>query len=119
MAKDESRRRYKKRYYRNHKAEIIAKVKAAQRRNVETLRRLVRERKSRPCLDCGISYPYYVMDLDHRDGTVKVESVGNMVGKGRVKQFLVEIEKCDPVCANCHRERTYRRSTSNGPEKTT
>jgi hypothetical protein len=68
----------------------------------------VRQMKSRPCADCGIQYPYYVMDFDHREGEEKVFEMNRViyVTMGALKK---EIEKCDVVCSNCHRERTYRR----------
>jgi hypothetical protein len=69
---------------------------------------LVREAKSQPCADCGIRYPYYVMDFDHRDGASKQFAL-NSVHRKTKQAILREIEKCDVVCSNCHRERTYQR----------
>jgi hypothetical protein len=71
-------------------------------------RQLVLEAKSRPCADCGVQYPYYVMDFDHRDGRLKEFSL-NAVHRVTKRAILREIEKCDVVCSNCHRERTQRR----------
>ena len=63
--------------------------------------------KDVPCMDCGVKYPYYVMDLDHRDPSKKSGSINMVMNKGSWKNYLLEIEKCDVVCANCHRERTH------------
>ena len=71
-------------------------------------REMVLKAKSRPCADCGIQYPYYVMDFDHRDGASKRFSL-HSVHSVTKRAILSEIEKCDIVCANCHRERTHRR----------
>jgi hypothetical protein len=50
------------------------------------------------------------MELDHRDGTIKGAAVADLVSKGCTDaRLLEEVEKCDVVCANCHRMRTYRR----------
>lgn len=76
-------------------------------------RELIRRAKSRPCADCGVQYPYYVMDFDHRDGATKSFGL-NSVARMTVTQILREIEKCDVVCANCHRERTQRRLKASG-----
>lgn len=62
-------------------------------------------------MDCGISYPYYVMDFDHRNGEEKLEGVAALVNSGRRKAVFEEIEKCDLVCSNCHRERTHQRTS--------
>lgn len=69
--------------------------------------------KLAPCLDCGISYPPHVMDFDHVRG-VKLSSVANMLSRDATKKRAAdEIAKCELVCANCHRERTYRRREAN------
>lgn len=74
----------------------------------QKVRELVRATKDRPCADCGHRYPYYVMDFDHRDRALKSFDIGNANRVGRrPKAVQAEIEKCDVVCANCHRERTY------------
>ena len=66
----------------------------------------VMEQKSKPCVDCGIKYPYYVMDFDHVKGE-KVGNIGSM--KSSLLQAKLEIAKCEVVCSNCHRERTHIR----------
>lgn len=48
------------------------------------------------------------MDFDHRPGTEKVRNVAAMRGCS-LKRLLEEIKKCDLVCANCHRLRTFQR----------
>jgi hypothetical protein len=64
--------------------------------------------KDKPCMDCGISYPSYVMDFDHRDQSEKEFTIGTAAGKGiKIERLEEEIKKCDVVCSNCHRERTY------------
>lgn len=60
-------------------------------------------------MDCGKFYPYYVMDLDHREGEVKILSVSKMDTYSWEK-VKAELKKCDLVCANCHRIRTFNRA---------
>lgn len=65
--------------------------------------------KSKSCAECKISYPPYIMDFDHRPGEVKLFNLCQsylLYGKERI---LAEMAKCDLVCANCHRTRTYLR----------
>ena len=67
--------------------------------------------KSRPCEDCGIQYPWYVMQFDHVRGKKEFmlgKVVNFMVSMERV---LAEVAKCDVVCSNCHHARTYLRRT--------
>lgn len=86
------------------KAKVLRKLA----RRVEAKRQALRAAKSVPCMDCGGSFPFYVMDLDHVRG-IKKGGVGEMVMVNGVTlaDFLAEIAKCDPVCANCHRIRTH------------
>ncbi|MDQ3743355.1 MAG: hypothetical protein M3444_03130 [Acidobacteriota bacterium] len=48
------------------------------------------------------------MDFDHREGETKIFEM-NRVSYVSMRAIKQEIEKCDVVCANCHRERTYQR----------
>ncbi len=71
---------------------------------------LVHEAKSVPCVDCDYLFPIACMDLDHCYGE-KVDSVSTLAGdsKTTVEELEAEIAKCEPVCATCHRIRTYAR----------
>jgi hypothetical protein len=90
-----------RRWYDANKAAVVAK----KRRKRARLRQLIVEAKTVPCADCGRTYPPYVMDFDHRGE--KVTIVSKLPEHGSVAKLLAEIAKCDVVCANCHRERTF------------
>lgn len=62
-----------------------------------------------PCADCGRSFPICVMEFDHRDSTLKRALVPQLAGRVTIATLLEEIAKCDIVCTNCHRERSYLR----------
>jgi hypothetical protein len=64
------------------------------------------EAKSKPCKDCGGTFPPYVMEFDHARGN-KRACLNSL--KDKIKAFNIEMAKCDVVCANCHRIRTYLR----------
>ena len=87
------------------------KVKECQRRAAKKLydlkRKVVSDFKDRPCLDCGVTYPFYVMDLDHVRGQ-KLVSIGANLKSISTEVLLKELEKCEVVCANCHRFRTWQ-----------
>ena len=101
----ECRREYDRQRYNQDKGigRTAAKEKFYKRQ------RVANEAKNKPCADCGIEYPYWVMDFDHRPGTAKVVNVARMVASGSMERLLQEIAKCDVVCANCHRTRTHQR----------
>ena len=76
-----------------------------------SLFRVIQGLKERPCMDCKGSFPPECMDFDHRPGYKKIAAIGTMVAsrKYRLDAILDEIDKCDLVCANCHRTRTKNR----------
>ena len=62
------------------------------------------------CADCGNFYPSYVMDFDHVRGEKKFNVAASM--HAGYRKLVAEIEKCDIVCSNCHRERTHQRKVA-------
>lgn len=95
-----------------HRSYLKNKDKFVKRRKDTRIkwRDFVNEQKDRECMDCGVKYPYYVMEFDHRNGDEKVDNISRLIRYGTLKQIEVEIKKCDVVCANCHRARTYYRA---------
>jgi len=61
------------------------------------------------CLDCNISHPHYVLEFDHRDSSKKIDNVYRVLKKFGEDAAWNEVKKCDVVCANCHKERSFRR----------
>lgn len=94
-----------RRHYERNKAKYIAGARAKQ----QLLKQYVRDAKTGPCADCGVAYPPVVMDFDHRPGTVKTFDVAQLFKYGSLSKVQNEIAKCDLVCANCHRLRTWNR----------
>lgn len=64
--------------------------------------------RSRPCMDCGGSFPWYVMHFDHPDPKIKTANISNIASKGLTPRVMDEIAKCHLVCSNCHAVRTHR-----------
>jgi hypothetical protein len=66
--------------------------------------------KSVPCADCGGTFHPCAMDFDHRVSVDKSHDIGAMVSGGAALETIIrEASKCDVVCANCHRVRTWAR----------
>lgn len=63
----------------------------------------------RGCMDCGYSEHGVALDFDHRPDEEKLFPPSSMRVLGTWQQMLDEIAKCDVVCANCHRVRTFSR----------
>jgi hypothetical protein len=79
--------------------------------------RLLEALREVPCADCGGRFPPCAMDFDHRDPMTKTTGVTRMVGRAGETRILAEVAKCDIVCANCHRLRTYRRRLGTTSER--
>ena len=83
---------------------IKARKDAVKERN----RTYLAELKNVPCRDCGKTYPPYVMDFDHlADKTCNLSD--NRVLFWSIAKIDEEANKCEVVCANCHRQRTWER----------
>ena len=90
-------------YYENRE-----RAGSTRRAKVEQLRaEMVQIKESSPCTDCGVSYPYYVMQFDHLAD--KELTPSRLVTYGSLAKMRRELAKCELVCANCHAARTYRR----------
>jgi hypothetical protein len=98
-------------YHREHYLKNKKRYMASAKRRMERMLEIIRQAKRRPCADCGVTYPYYVMDFDHRDEEIKTEVLNELRYESE-DTIRAEIAKCDVVCANCHRERTHQRKQS-------
>lgn len=96
-------------YYKKNRDRVKSQINSARKIRAANLSKEIRELKeSTPCTDCGINYPYYVMDFDHIRGK-KAGNISHMINSAVTKKVREEIEKCEIVCSNCHRQRTFDR----------
>lgn len=100
------RKEYSHKFYAINKE----KAKAYQKNRCSKTRAKINKYKNKPCMDCNKTYPFYVMDFDHRPNEIKLFCVGRALTFSWHK-IKAEIDKCDIVCSNCHRIRTYKRMT--------
>jgi NAD-dependent dihydropyrimidine dehydrogenase PreA subunit len=79
-----------------------------------------RYKEENGCFDCGAMLPHYVLEFDHKPEFEKINSPYRVMKDLGLKKAWEEIAKCDVVCANCHRIRTYERKpwgeNSSNPE---
>lgn len=83
------------------------------RKNQQTYRSLKQRRRRRKaeliemfggcCVDCGYDALPAALEFHHRDASTKEFGVGNWHGSR--ERLVREAEKCDLVCATCHRLR--------------
>ena len=87
---------------------------------------LVREYKAARGCECGETDPV-VLELHHRDPATKHSLLKQpkagvkqrTYGYGRLSYaaIAVELEKCDVMCANCHRREEHRRRQDAGASR--
>jgi len=90
---------------------LFAKEKVKRRspkRKKEIAQMLAIIKEKSGCVDCGGKFPYYLLDFDHVRG-IKVSNISRMLDRHSLEDIFKEIDKCEIVCANCHRNRTFHR----------
>ncbi len=94
---------------RDHYARQRQTYKDRNTKRRERFRQILNDLKDVPCADCGGRFPSVCMDFDHLPGEVKSFQVGTVGHASSEKRLLEEVAKCEIVCANCHRIRTWKR----------
>ena len=95
-----------KRHYERHKPDYLAR----NTKNKHEKRDFIRQYKEfHGCMDCGGKFPYFVLDLDHRDPSLKKYAMNRVHLVGSWDQMVEELNKCDVVCSNCHRIRSHEK----------
>lgn len=82
---------------------------AEKKKEVQQMLSQIKEKSG--CVDCGQKYKSYILDFDHVNGK-KVANIGQMLNYFSIEDILKEVAKCEIVCSNCHRERTYQRKNN-------
>ncbi len=98
---------YNRKHYLANKDLYVRRAEESKRKaRLERTTKLLKFFAEHPCVDCGEMDPL-VLEFDHlRD---KEFNISTALSCRKWKTVLDEIEKCEVVCANCHRRRTARR----------
>lgn len=91
--------------YAENKEQYTARTERDRKRRQATNRSLLIEYlSSHPCVDCGES-DAVVLEFDHFGE--KKRAISQMIASNTWENILLEIEKCEVRCANCHRRKTH------------
>lgn len=94
----DNRKALQKNWYQDHKEEIAKKHK----RQKQELKAWVNSKKIK-CKICGEDRKPCLV-FHHRNSANKNNNIGSMVASRATRQAIQEeIDKCDVLCANCHR----------------
>lgn len=81
-------------------------------RNIAYIRKA---KQGQRCSDCREDYPYWMLEFDHLPQFEKKFTIGGRNARDySIAQLDEEMAKCEIVCANCHKNRTYWRANKNG-----
>jgi hypothetical protein len=86
-------------WYEENKERHKANAKDTRRRNREAWNEY---KASLKCAQCGFAHPGAI-DFHHTDSSTKEAEVSRLAGVGSYKKAYAEVEKCIPLCSNCHR----------------
>jgi len=109
----ECQREYSCNYYKQNKEKHIKAVAKVNKKKDKALKAWVNKFKEVPCADCNRRFPSCAMDFDHVKGEKEFTISAAVRRKFNRKRILKEIQKCEVVCANCHRVRTKDRIHEN------
>ena len=97
----EHNREYQKRWYAKNKKTQCSRVKEREKR---ISKKIAEYKLSLKCEKCGEGHPS-CLDFHHKNPLDKDCSIGNVVNRGwGWKRIEEEMEKCEVLCANCHRK---------------
>lgn len=103
----ECRNLYTKSHYEKNKSQYLKRIgKSNKIRKQEIFEKFLSYISDKFCKICGEN-DIRVLEFDHRVSDEKRDSVYTLVSKGcSWKTIMKEIDKCDILCANCHRKKT-------------
>ena len=95
-----------KEWYTNNKERVLDRVKISNKKIREKIREYIKEYlSSNPCVNCGEN-DIVVLEFDHlRD---KHKNITQLLRNTSIRLVKEEIEKCQVLCANCHRRKTAK-----------
>jgi len=95
-----------KEHYKKNKQKYLDKNKKFKKENQKKLLEFLQDKE---CKDCGLK-DCRVFEFDHLSD--KKANIAHVLSGWCWESLLVEINKCEIVCCNCHRLRTLKRSNS-------
>lgn len=95
------RSRYLKEY--QSRSDVKRRRKISLAKYVEKKNKIILERLKSGCIDCG-EKNIVVLEFDHQFG--KINNISNLRKHGKISDLIIELQKCNIRCANCHKRKT-------------
>ena len=102
-------REYIKSHYESNREYYLNKAKNRNSNLKQILQKyLIEYLKTHPCVDCG-EINLLTLEFDHRERGKKSYNVSYIMRNSMtLNHLIIEINKCDVRCANCHRIKTEK-----------
>ncbi|MCU0642056.1 MAG: hypothetical protein MUF61_00560 [archaeon] len=101
----EKRSECRKRWYSKNKKSVINHVKE---RKLKIRKWLEEYKEGLKCSRCSENHPATI-DFHHKNKSKKEQEISYLAWFGySIKRIKREIEKCEILCANCHRKAHYK-----------
>lgn len=102
-------RAYNREHYRNNKQAYLDKARRNEALYTIAIREYVWQYLlNNPCVTCGEADPV-VLEFDHLDPSTKLFNISEAAKKvSKIASVQEEIDKCQILCANCHRRKTAK-----------
>lgn len=89
-----------------HSAYLEIQEEATGVPNSELIKAALKQvKEENACEDCHQFFHFSAMDFDHLSG----KEFGIAIAPKNVGTIMIELQKCELVCSNCHRIRTHKR----------
>ena len=95
---------YRKKHYEANKDKYISKAKNYRQSNVEDF---IEFKKTLKCNRCPEDR-WWVLDFHHINPEEKDREVSNLIKSASKERIQKELEKCEVLCSNCHRDLHYQ-----------
>ena len=97
-------------YHLNSNTKVnVSKKKKGTYESLDFIDELQAFKQRNGCSDCKVMYPHYILEFDHRPEFKKIDNVYRVYKKFGKDKAWQEVAKCDVLCANCHKSRTFER----------
>lgn len=109
---------HQKAYMKRNEARLKEKTRERNKERYEAAKAFRKARKAElveemggKCKRCGYAENNVALDFDHIDPTRERFGIGPRLAFCSMSVLLAEIAKCQLLCANCHRIRTFDNSS--------
>lgn len=102
--------------YQKNKKPYIERAKIFRLTQKKRLAAYLNELKSFGCSICEETR-YWCIDFHHVDASTKDYEISELLSFGSINKVIVELQKCVPVCKNCHADIHFKEKYTGVPER--